>query len=77
MIDSIDIKYSEQNNSNGADNQEQPGKTDKEQNNGDNTQAPGKLPQTGKSVIMISSTLLIIILAGFFYKKYNKFKDIK
>ena len=77
MIDYIDIKYSEQNNSNGGDNQEQPGKTDKEQNNGDNTQAPGKLPQTGKSVIMISSTLLIIILAGFFYKKYNKFKDIK
>lgn len=72
MIDSIDINYSEKNDSNVGENQEQPGKTEK-----DNTQAPGKLPQTGKSVVMISSTLLIIILAGFFYKKYNKFKDIK
>lgn len=77
MIDSIDINYSEKNDSNDGDEQEQPGKADKDQNDKDNTQAPGKLPQTGKSVVMISSVLSIIILAGFFYKKYNKFKDIK
>ena len=72
MIDSIDINYSEKNDSNVGENQEQPGKTDK-----DNTQAPGKLPQTGKSITMMGSILLIIVFTIVAYKKYYKFKDIK
>ena len=72
MIDSIDINYSEKNDSNDGDEQKQPGKTDK-----DNTQAPGKLPQTGKSITMMGSILLIIVFTIVAYKKYNKFKDIK
>lgn len=42
----------------------------------DNTLAPGKLPQTGATSVAIVSLTSAIALAIFFYKKYNKFKDI-
>lgn len=42
----------------------------------DNTLAPGKLPQTGVTSVAIVSLISAIALGIFFYKKYNKFKDI-
>lgn len=46
-------------------------------NSGDNTLAPGKLPQTGVTSVAIVSVISAIALGILFYKKYNKFKDIK
>lgn len=44
----------------------------------DDTVASGKLPQTGiKLVVTISAIVLMILISGICYLKYNKFKDIK
>ncbi len=43
----------------------------------DDTVASGKLPQTGVTSIAIVSLVGITLLVIFFYKKYNKYKDIK
>lgn len=43
----------------------------------DETVASGKLPQTGVTSIAIVSLISITLSVIFFYKKYNKYKDIK
>lgn len=44
----------------------------------DDTVASGKLPQTGiKLVVTISAIVLMILISGICYLKYNKFKDVK
>lgn len=52
---------------------------DENQSSGeDNTTAPGKLPQTGaKTIIAISSIIIIITIGTIFFFKFNKVKDIK
>ncbi len=43
----------------------------------DGTTAPGTIPNTGTSIIIIISLVLMIVLCIAIYVKYNKFKDIK
>lgn len=52
------------------------GTTGKEENKTDNTTATGKLPQTGLSMGLILSIVILIAGCSFIYFKYNKLKDI-
>ena len=45
-------------------------------NNGDNTVAPGKLPQTGLGIGIISAIIVVIAVSIIVYKKCNKYRDI-
>ena len=43
----------------------------------DNSVAPGRLPNTGVSMAIVLSAIIVSLIALVFYKQYNKFKDIK
>lgn len=43
----------------------------------DNSIAPGRLPNTGVSMTIIISAIIVSLIALIFYKQFNKFKDIK
>lgn len=65
-------------NSNNSENSGSSGNTSNQsnKNNGDSTTATGKLPQTGESIVIIASIIVILAITATIYLKIRKLRDI-
>lgn len=73
----IDINIGDENNNENNSNNGENNNGGSSNNNNDGTTAPGKLPQTGETILIISSVIVCVTLATVGLIKYRGMKDIK